>query len=220
MSVAIDARQLMGAEVLSLEDHVRRAGVPVLPFSEVMAHKRDFAAASRTGIWRHFYLWVIPVSHAKFTDYVLVQAAGLMFLGVIVALCCGGYLGGMIGFKYGLYLTLPLPIIAGAILGLFFAFGLFFWDEVVASYGWAENYWNSGRYWQKTLVRFNDKSSSGTALPEYILNRTANLQRSLVGTGAEIHVESFGRDPLISVSLGSEVVYFGAWNTGTKLDLY
>lgn len=219
MSVAIDTRQLTGEKVHSLETQVRLTLCPILPIDEVMAHKRHLVETSRYGIWKSRYLAWIPISHARITDY-LYYHWGLTIAYFILAFGGGAYLGWNIGLATGIFVA---PLVLGLIVGVVVSVLA---DLLLKSYSilerqeWADAYTMSGRYWMRIPFSYFDDDFfvSFFSMPDEIRARANRLRRSLYGTGAEIHVETFGRDPLISVTRGSETIYFGAWNTGTKLD--
>lgn len=222
MTIAIDAGHWVGKKVLSLEDQVRLAGIPVLPFDEVMAHKRDYATANRYGIWRSCYLWVIPVAHARIIDYFSYRPLA-MIAYLILAGAFGGWFGWGVGAAAEAYLApLWVAVIAGfvAICIAFFALESY---DILERSGWADQYTMSGMYWRKIHYSYFEMGkfvSSFISMPEGIRLQALELQRSLDSTGAKIYVEVFGRDPLIYVVRDNEKVYFGAWNTGTRLDNY
>lgn len=219
MSVAINTRQLTGEQVHSLETQVRLARCPILPIDEIVAHKRHLVETSRSGIWKSRYLAWITISHARITNY-LYYHWGLAIVYFILAFGGGAYLGWNVGLATGIFVApLVLALVVGVVVSVLADLILRSYS-ILERYEWADAYTRSGRYWMTIPFSWfdDDHFVSFFSMPDEIRAGANRLRRALHGTGADIHVEVFGRDPLIAVTRGSETVYFGAWNTDTNLD--
>lgn len=218
MRIVDEIRQGAGMEGTSLLSDVSRIGLAVLPTDEVLGHKRYLAATSRQGIWKNRYLSAIPSGHARITDSIIYHL-GRMLIYCLVAFWGGAYLGWSWGPTTGLFASLLTATVVG-FLSLAFAYFFLMSFDMLERREWADPYTRSARYWREiSFSYFEDEFFvSLFSMPDEIQERARRLERSLYDTGVKIYVEIFGRDSFIYVTRGSEIVYFGAWNTGTRLD--